>query len=110
VYGAFAAAQVACLKANDGDKLLTVAIAPHQARRGDAMRTCTAHTRATAHAADAFLVRQVYGPRDMLFLHNILGAGNKVRIFGTVRPHTHTLEQHRPHAACMGMCARALSA
>jgi nucleoside-diphosphate-sugar epimerase len=25
----------------------------------------------------------VYGPRDMLFLHNILGAGNKVRIFGT---------------------------
>ena len=28
---------------------------------------------------------QVYGPRDMLFLHNMLGAGNKLRIFGTVR-------------------------
>jgi hypothetical protein len=61
--------------------------------QGDAMRTCTAHMHATPHAADALLVLQVYGPRDMLFLHNILGAGNKVRIFGTVRSqaaHTHT--------------------
>ena len=50
-------AQMACRNANNGDSLLTVAIAPHQ----------------------------VYGPRDMLFLHNMLGAGNKLRIFGTVR-------------------------
>ena len=48
---------MACRNANNGDTLLTVAIAPHQ----------------------------VYGPRDMLFLHNMLGAGNKLRIFGTVR-------------------------
>ena len=48
---------MACREANNGDTLLTVAIAPHQ----------------------------VYGPRDMLFLHNMLGAGNKLRIFGTVR-------------------------
>jgi nucleoside-diphosphate-sugar epimerase len=46
---------MACRNANNGDMLLTVAIAPHQ----------------------------VYGPRDMLFLHNMLGAGNKLRIFGT---------------------------
>ena len=48
---------MACRNANNGDTLLTVAIAPHQ----------------------------VYGPRDMLFLHNMLGAGNKLRVFGTVR-------------------------
>ena len=48
---------MACRNANNGDTLLTVAIAPHQ----------------------------VYGPRDMLFLHNMLGAGSKLRIFGTVR-------------------------
>lgn len=47
--------EVACRQANDGKNLLTVAVAPHQ----------------------------VYGPRDMLFLHNILQAGNKVRVFGT---------------------------
>ena len=39
----------------DGGKLLTVAIAPHQ----------------------------VYGPRDMLFLHNFLVARKKLRIIGT---------------------------
>lgn len=49
--------EVACLQANDGVSLFTVAIAPHQ----------------------------VYGPRDMLFLHNILGAGNRLRIFGSGR-------------------------
>ena len=48
---------MACRNANNGDTLLTVAIAPHQ----------------------------VYGPRDMLFLHNMLGAGSKLRVFGTVR-------------------------
>ena len=49
--------EVACRQACDGKELLTVAIAPHQ----------------------------VYGPRDMLFLHNMLGAGNKLRIFGSGR-------------------------
>jgi nucleoside-diphosphate-sugar epimerase len=45
---------MACRNANNGDTLLTVAIAPHQ----------------------------VYGPRDMLFLHSMLGAGERLRIFG----------------------------
>lgn len=47
--------ELALRAANNGESLLTVAVAPHQ----------------------------VYGPRDMLFLHNILQAGNRVRIFGT---------------------------
>lgn len=49
--------EVAMREACDGDSLLTVAIAPHQ----------------------------VYGPRDMLFLHNMLGAGKRLRVFGDGR-------------------------
>ena len=70
--------QMACRNANNGDTLLTVAIAPHQ----------------------------VYGPRDMLFLHNMLGAGNKLRVFGTVRRLTRCffalLEACRAEHACTG--------
>eukprot|EP00976_Prorocentrum_cordatum_P076735 1182420-Prorocentrum_minimum.AAC.2 len=46
--------EIAAREACDGDKLLTVAVAPHQ----------------------------VYGPRDMLFLHNMLKT-QKLRIFGS---------------------------
>ena len=65
---------MACREANNGDTLLTVAVAPHQAR-------------GAPPASPVVLIPslQVYGPRDMLFLHNILQAGNKVRIFGTGR-------------------------
>ena len=49
--------EVACRQACDGKDLLTVAVAPHQ----------------------------VYGPRDTLFLHSMLGAGERLRIFGNGR-------------------------
>jgi len=44
----------ACMAACDGENLLTVAVAPHQ----------------------------VYGPRDMLFLHNFLLNAKRLRVFG----------------------------
>ena len=44
----------ACMAACDGKDLLTVAVAPHQ----------------------------VYGPRDMLFLHNFLLNAKRLRVFG----------------------------
>lgn len=47
--------EVHCLKACDGDRLLTIAVSPHQ----------------------------VYGPRDNLFLPSFLKNGKRLRIFGS---------------------------
>lgn len=75
--------QVACRQANDGKNLLTVAVAPHQVRDICTARGHMGNPIMCDQRCVPSLHHQVYGPRDMLFLHNILSAGNKVRIFGT---------------------------